>query len=304
MNGGSLPDALQADQYAVPTTQQDDTRTFEWRLLDTIRTQYTAPVKVGTDQEPDIDAYSAVIMDVNTQRVLWQKNPDQVVPIASITKLMTALVFLDNLPGAGLEHVHTFAPEEDTPGGKELNLDYGQQLRAFDLLRTALVASDNDTALALAHATELPQSTFVELMNRKAQSLGMTHAYFADPTGLSQHNTATPLEVAKMAREAFSKEAIRVPAGMTQHSEETVDGGQLVRVNTTNKLLYDEEVDIVAGKTGFTYEAGYCLVVQGRDPDTGREVIVLVLGADTDQARFDEVKKLLLWTFEQYDWQE
>lgn len=300
--GVSLPQALQEPVYVVPTTVVENGHTFEWRVLQEIRSELHAPVKVGSDLAPDSNIRSGLIMDVATQQVLWQKNPDVPVPIASITKLMTALVWLEHQPDGGLEHVHTFAPEEDTPNGKELDLDHGQKLKTFDLLRSSIVGSDNDTALALAHSTELPESTFIDLMNQKARALGMTQTTFTDPTGLSARNISTPLDVARLAREALSKPDIQEPAQMTAHIQETVESRQLTRVSTTNTLLYDKELQVIGGKTGYIPEAGYCVVVQIREPESGRDIIVVVLGGETEQGRFDEAKQLSLWAFEQYDW--
>ena len=300
--GMSLPQVLQEDLYIVPTIVEDQEQTFEWRVLEHLRSEFDTPLKLDNEKGPDTDIRSGIIMDVNTQQILWQKNPDMVVPIASITKLMTALTWLEHQPSAGLDHVHTFAPEEDTPNGKELNLSHGEQLRAFDLLRSSIVGSDNDTALALAHSSDYSDAEYVEFMNKKAESLSMTNTTFVDQTGLSQHNVSTPLDVARLAREAFSKRSIQEPAQMTSHVQETVDTGKLTRVFTTNRLLYDDDLEVTAGKTGYIPEAGYCVVVQVRDPQSGREIIVVVLGVDTDQGRFDEAKKLSLWTFEHYAW--
>lgn len=302
--GVSLPEALAVDDvYIVPTTISNGVAHIEWRLQRELEAAITPPTKLDMDAGPDIDAQAAMIMDVNTQRILWQKNPDAVLPIASITKLMTALVWLDHQPAAGMEHVHTFAPEEDTPGGKELNLGHGRQLRTFDLLRSTIVGSDNDTAMALVATTQLPTAQFVELMNTKARSLAMMHASFDDPTGLSSRNVASVADVALLARAAFQQSAIQTPAQMKEHLQETVDTHELSRVTTTNRLLFDPAVMIIGGKTGYTTEAGYCVVIQARDPESGRDIIAVVLGSSTELGRFDDAKKLALWAFEHYTWE-
>lgn len=186
--------------------------------------------------------------------------------------------------------------------GKELNLPEGEKLKAFDLLRSSIVGSDNDTALALAHTTGFSDQVYVGLMNEKARALSMKKSTFVDQTGLSAQNVSTPHDIARLAREAFSVPEIQQPAKMSEHRQETVDSHRLTRVFTTNKLLYDSELQLIGGKTGYTEEAGYCLVVQARVPNTDREVIVVVLGAPTEQGRFDEAKKVLLWTFSHYAW--
>lgn len=313
--GISLPKALEADSYIVPTVLTDQSadssaspeaptdQQFTWQVMQNIRTVALPPSKTDADVGPDeIDARSALIMDVSTKRVLWQKNPDLVEPFASITKLMTALVWLDHEPEGGLQHVHTLSGEDNTPDGKELNLPEGEKLTTFDLLRSSIVGSDNDTAMALAHSTGYSNQVFVGLMNEKAHMLGMKNAKFLDQTGLSSGNVATPYDIALLAREAFSKPDIQQPAMMAEHMQETVESHHTSRVVTTDKLLYDRDLTILGGKTGYTEEAGYCFVVKARVPGSDREVIAVILGAPTEQGRFDEAKKLLEWTFAHYSW--
>ncbi len=319
MNVG-IPEALQAAEvvYIVPTVesgvvalegdQQLAIDRFRWRLemKKEVAVQLPIveqpPVPRGTLEGPSIEAGAAIVVDEATGQVLWQKNPDDVLSMASITKLMTALTWFDYQPAAGLEHIHTFAPEDNAPLGKELNLPYGTQLTAFNLLRTSIIASDNDTALALAHTTGLSDEEFVAAMNKKALELGMTSAQFVDQTGLGQGNMATVSDIAKMGIAAFSNPDIAEPAGMKIHLQETVDGAIFSRVTTTNKLLYDDSIQVIAGKTGFIDEAGYCLIIKTQVPNSDRSIITVVLGTDSDEARFVETKKLLDWAFETYDW--
>ncbi|MBI2411442.1 MAG: D-alanyl-D-alanine carboxypeptidase [Candidatus Kerfeldbacteria bacterium] len=299
-----LPEAMtQAEHFViVPTTTSEEANAFEWRLMPAVDTTFLPPKKIDDDHGPEIDARSSVVMDAATQQVLWQKNPDAEVSIASITKLMTALVWLDHKPADGLNHIHTFAPEDDTPGGKELNLPYGAQLTTFNVLRSSLVASYNDTALALAHSSRLSEDEFVAAMNHKAQALSMEHTTFVDPTGLYKGNISTPFDIALLAREAFSKPEIQVPASMTKHAQEIEDTHQPITVYTTDKLLYDTDLNIVGGKTGYTDEAGYCVVVEVREPHSERDVIVVVLGAPTEEGRFTTAKQIIEWTFLHYAW--
>lgn len=313
--GISLPQAIEEDVYLVPTTidpivqevQEEDgfvevIRDFEWQVMRNLQTQIIPPKKVGDDRAPEINAKAGMIMDVDTQRVLWQKNPDYMLSIASITKLMTALTWLDHQPQDGLNHVHTFTSDQDTVEGKELNLPYGEKLTAFDLLRSSIVGSDNDTAIALAHTTEKSDEEFIALMNEKAKDIGIQHAVFVDQSGLDAGNMATPYDVAILAREAFRQEEIQVPASMKEHEQRTVETNTFTSVRTTNRLLYDPSLKIIGGKTGHTTVAGYCFVVQIREPESGRDIIVVLLGSDSEQARFDEAKQLVAWAFDQYVW--
>ena len=273
-------------------------------LQDTLLSAITPPQqKQDISLEPAVDAWAALVMDTSTKQVLWQKNPEGVLPIASITKLMTALTWIDNQPADGLEHVHTFAPEQDTPEGKELNLAHGEQLKAYDLLRSSLVGSNNDTAMALVATTGLGEGDFIAAMNERAQAIGMNNTVFADPTGLSAHNKSTAYDIALLAHTAFVYENIQVPAGMTEHIQATLSG-KLHTVKTTNKLLFDQDIEIIAGKTGYIPAAGYCIVVQAQVPDADRTIIGVVLGTSSDAARFSEMKNMIQWTIDSHEWVE
>ncbi|MFH1426148.1 MAG: serine hydrolase [Candidatus Kerfeldbacteria bacterium] len=326
--GIPLPDALQQDVYIVPTiierieegaaeqaklaeqaeqAEQAEANNaakkeeFQWRLEKKVPDQEKPPVPKDYTRGPVINAGAAIVLDQGSKNILWQKNPDDVASIASITKLMTALVWLSNKPEDGFEHVHTFAPEEDVTLGKELQLPYGSQVTAQDLLRTMLVASYNDAALALAHTTGLTDEEFVKKMNRKAKAIGMQNTTFRDQTGLYTTNRATVHDVALLALEAFSKPTIAEASAMPEYAYSTLGGLQVV-ATATNALLFDDTVDVVVGKTGYLIEAGYCLVVKAKVPGTDRYVIAVVLNTESDSSRFAEMKKLLTWTFDHYAW--
>lgn len=299
----SLSDAFLQSQaeYIVPTVKERDA--FSWHIQPQIRMKSEPPIPINhTDHGPQVQATSAIVMDVDTQRILWQLNPDEQRSIASLTKLMTALVWFDHQPAEGLDAVYTLTEKEHTRDGKELNLPSGETLRAFDLLRSSIVGSDNDTALALARSSGLSDEAFVARMNHKARALGMTHSAFVDPTGLSGENSATVHDVAVLARHAFFNPHIQEPAQMKEHLQETVDSHIFTRVRTTNRLLFDSSVQVMGGKTGYTHAAGYCVALQVREPNSGRDMIVVVLGAESDSGRFTEAKKLIDWTVAHYEW--
>lgn len=299
----SLSDAFLQSQseYIVPTVAESDT--FSWQIQPQVRVEAEPPISINqSDHGPQLHADSAIVMDVETQRLLWQLNPDEPRSIASLTKLMTALVWFDHQPAEGLDAVYTLTEKENTRDGKELNLPSGSTLRAFDLLRSSIVGSDNDTALALARSSGVTDEAFVARMNHKARSLGMEHSTFVDPTGLRGENIATVRDVAVLARHAFANPHIQEPAQMKEHLQETVDSQIFTRVRTTNRLLFDPTVQVVGGKTGYTRDAGYCVALQIREPDSGRDIIVVVLGADSDIGRFTEAKKLIDWTVAHYEW--
>lgn len=301
ISGTDLAHALEETKqtYIVPTIEKER---FEWTLEHKIRTEYSAPKKISEDVDADVSVRSAFIMDANTQQILWQKDPEEAVPMASISKLMSMMVWLEHQPAQGFDAVYTMTPEDDTPGGKELNLSHGSNISTNDLFHASLVASYNDTVMALMHSSPLSEEEFIDAMNIKAAALGMENAQFVEPTGLSEENRATVSDIAKMARAAFATPEIE--EAVTQDSYTfRVEGEDFDRsAYTTDQLLYDTDLDVIAGKTGYTEEAGYCLVVKAREPNSGREVIAVVLGADSEEARFEEMKQLIQWTFTNYAW--
>lgn len=314
-----LPIAIGADVYPVPTVKnasaeqmvatEEKTGDFEWRLLKKLHGEYNvpAPAKKSDSIDPIIQAKAAIIVDGRSQHVLWQKNPDEPLPIASITKLMTTLVWFDHQPLAGLEHIHTVAPEENRPLGKEIDLPLGTKISAQNLLHGSLIASNNDMMVALAHTTAIPDKQYIEFMNKKARALGMNQTTFADMTGLSSANRATIGDVARLARVAFWNKRVEEPAGQATHFQESADGAIRYQVVTTNHLLYEKDLEIIAGKTGYIPAAGYNLVVKVRVPESagGTQedyVIVAVLGTASDAARFEQAKRALDWAFQEYQW--
>ena len=243
-----------------------------------------------------ISAQSAAVMDQNTGLILWQKNADQVRAIASITKLMTILVFLDHNPG--WDQVLSMEAVDEASEIKP-NILRGEQVTVRDLFNITLVASDNNAARALARSTTLSSADFVKEMNNKALALKMSQSNFVEPTGLNAQNQSTALDVLKMAQAAFAKDEIRKAVRQKSYTLLT-QGGRTQRVLSTNNLL-KSYLNIQAGKTGYIEAAGYCLVV-AVDNDSANEILTVVLGSSTHEGRFQEAKILSGWIFENYQW--
>ncbi len=231
---------------------------------------------------------------------LYCKDADTVQPIASITKLMTALVFLENNPG--WDTVYTIAPEDNVAGGR-LNLFRGEAVKVKDIFYTSLVASDNGATAALVHASGLSEADFVKKMNEKAKVLGLGKTSFTDPVGLSDRNVSTAREVALLAKAALAKEEIRQATARKDYEFSTLDGREK-KVESTDYLLFDpaqNSFEVLGGKTGYTDQAGYCFVGRFQD-ENGREVISVVLGSAGKNERFRESKTLVNWVFQNYIW--
>jgi len=247
-----------------------------------------------------ITAAKGAILAPTDHYFLFVKNADTPQPIASITKLMTALVFLENNPGWDKEYTITDA---DHVTGGHLNLFLGDRVTLKDLFYTSLVASDNGATLALVHATGLSEDDFVKKMNEQAKSLDLLKTHFADPVGLSDNNVATAREVTLLARAALSRKEIKDATTKSTYRFTTLDGRDK-SVDSTDYLLSnsaDNSLRIMGGKTGYTEKAGYCFVGWFKDA-TGREFISTVLNAADKNVRFLESRKLATWALNNYDW--
>jgi D-alanyl-D-alanine carboxypeptidase len=231
---------------------------------------------------------------------LWRENADEPQPIASITKLMTALVFLDDNPG--WNSIYKIGPEDNVAGGK-LNLFLGDRVKVKDLFYTSLVASDNGATLALVHATGLSESEFVKKMNDKAASLGLSRTSFVDPAGLGDENLSTAEEVDRLAQAALSRPEIRGATTRAAYEFTTLDGKN-EKIESTDYLLLTDgpsALTVLGGKTGYTDKAGYCFVGWFKDK-SGREVIAAVLNAGGKNDRFVAARDLAAWVFGSFKW--
>lgn len=244
-----------------------------------------------------LTARSAVVMDVRSKAMLWEQNPNDVRPVASITKLVTALVAIDALPQ--LDGAVTIQKEDYINEGFN-SLPIGGVFTASDILTAMLVESNNTAAYSLVRATGKTRDEFVALMNEYVTKLGLTHTSFVDPTGLSADNVSTAAEVLQFAQKAFQEKTIGELTGLKTATVQTTDGRSFT-VRSTNQLI-GSMVAIVNGKTGFVNESGYNLVAQStRD---GHPLLAVVLGSATNDDRFQDYKALVHWTWEHFIWPE
>jgi len=250
--------------------------------------------------ELSLTASKALVISSDSRAVFYEKEADTVQAIASITKLMTALVFLDNNPG--WEETYTIRREDNVEGGR-LHLFLGEEVYIRDLLATSLVASDNGATQALVHASGLSTEEFVVAMNEKAKKLSLFKTNFVDPIGLSDYNVSTAKEVALLAKEALNNPEISRLTQQKEYQFKTLNGRDK-KIESTNYLLFSEngnDFSILGSKTGYTEAAGYCFVGRFQNPD-GREVISVVLGSDGKNERFKESRVLINWVFNNYSW--
>jgi len=243
-----------------------------------------------------IKAESAAVIDKKTGMILWQKNAEEQRSLASITKLMTALVFLENNPGWNTSI--TMIKKDEVNGGN-VNIFRGETVKVKNLFYTSLIASDNNATNALVRSTGLEKNQFISLMNKKAKELGLENTSFVGVTGLNDNNISTALDVLKLARKAFSNEDIKEVTSHRVYSFYTSQG-KFKKVYSTNKLL-DSYLNIQAGKTGYITASGYCLVGEVLG-NTNEDIITVVLGSDTHDGRFYDLKVLSAWVLDNFSW--
>lgn len=301
LTGLGLPAVLVEESFYIPPTY-DQVNDTVLEIEPALRLPLDDPPPEKATESPgpeNIDARSAIAVDRDSGKILWQKNPREPVPVASITKLMTALVFLDHNPG--WSHTHSMAQDENWLIGARLPAGTGEEFSAFDLFRTALVGSRNNAAQALARSTGISDEVFRRLMNEKAAMLGMSDSTFVEPTGLDEGNRSTARDLVKLARAAFARDAVREPLGMDYHRMKRTGSDEEVSIKNTNKLVTWGDANMVGGKTGYTEEAGYCLLSLNTD-EWGNEIIVAVLGVGEDNERFYETREIVGWVYDNYDW--
>lgn len=256
-------------------------------------TRNVAPKKVVHLQEARklaLKSGSALVIELGGGDTLYQKNADTVAPIASITKLMTAMVVLDGIPN--LQSSITISDDDvDYLRGSHSRLHVGAVMTRETALLLALMSSENRAANALARHYPGGMPAFLAAMNAKAQVLGMSNTRFADPTGLTSNNVSTANDLAKMVAAAYRYPLIRE---LSTTSEATVDVGRRKLVfRNTNPLVKSAAWDVGLSKTGYIHEAGKCLVMQARVAD--KPVVIVLLDSAGKLTRVGDANRIKRW---------
>ena len=239
---------------------------------------------------PDVRAAAAIIFNPVTGQILYEENSQDKRSIASITKVMTALVFLEDNP----DLTTTIAIERsDVYAASTTYLKAKEQITAGELLHLLLIASDNAAARALARVSPHGSIGFIRRMNEKAAELGLESTHYADPSGLLSENVSSAFDMARLITHASNDERI---GSIMRTSEYTVrTPRRTITFHSTNHLLGRQDLEVRAGKTGFISKAGYCLATLLRLPQGGQQVAVVVLGARSNAGRFLETQNLFNW---------
>lgn len=260
--------------------------------VDTIKKEAVQTVANATE-EPKLNARIGLIFDRNSKTILYEKNAQKQVPMASTTKIMTAIVVLEN---AKLSDIVTIDKKAAGTGGSRLGLKTNDKITVHDLLYGLMLKSGNDAAVALANYIGGSIEGFAELMNKKATEMGLINSHFVTPHGLdqSQHYT-TAYELACMADYALNIPKFREIVGCKSYN--VTINGKAKLISNTNELLGNLN-GVYGIKTGFTNGAGRCLVTSCKRGEL--DIITVVLGADTKKIRTLDSIKLIEYAYKNY----
>jgi D-alanyl-D-alanine endopeptidase (penicillin-binding protein 7) len=261
--------------------------------------QQAAPVRVSygqlaglraTSDALDLHSSVALVVDQETNEVLYRKNDHAVLPIASLTKLMTGLVISEaNLPMD--ERIAITQADVDTEKGSSSRLAVGTVLSRGELMHLSLMSSENRAAHALGRTFPGGLDVFVARMNQRARMLGMTDTRYVEPTGLSSRNQSSASDLAVLASAAYKDPMLR--EWSTSHGREVDVGRRTLQYNNTNRLVKSPQWDIGLQKTGYISEAGQCLVMQAQV--AGRNLIMVFLDSAGKLSRIGDAERVRKW---------
>lgn len=244
----------------------------------------------ATQDELDLKSSVALVIDQDTSEVLFSKNDSAVLPIASLTKLMTGMIISEGkLP---MEETVTITQDDvDTEKGSSSRLRVGTTLTRGELMHLALMSSENRAAHALGRTYPGGMSAFVEAMNARAQLLGMRDTRYVEPTGLSSRNQSSAKDLARLVSVASNDSMLRELS--TSHGYQVAVGNRTLQYNNTNRLVKHPEWEIGLQKTGYISEAGQCLVMQAKV--SGRKLIMVFLDSAGKLSRIGDAERVRKW---------
>jgi D-alanyl-D-alanine endopeptidase (penicillin-binding protein 7) len=258
---------------------------------------YAAPVSFGrsyglhaTRDALSLESSVALVVDQNTSEVLFSKNPSAVLPIASLTKLMTALVVVESrLP---MDEILEVTDEDvDNEKHSRSRLSVGARLSREQMLHLALMSSENRAASSLGRHFPGGEQAFVAVMNRKAEQLGMHDTHYVEPTGLSSKNQSSAMDLARLVMAAYTQPLIREFS--TSPADQITVGSRVIPYRNTNALVRNPAWEIGLQKTGYIAEAGRCMVMQTHLAD--RDVVMVFLDSQGKNSRIADAERVRRW---------
>lgn len=270
-------------------------------VLSAVPIGFAQSEKKEAETKPQLaeQASSAIVIEQDTGKVLFEKNPNEKLPPASMTKIMTMLLIMEQIEKGKLTLKDKVRASEHAAsmGGSQIFLEPGEEMTVDEMLKGIAIASGNDASVAVAEHIAGSEEGFVDMMNKKAKDLGLKNTHFQNPTGLpAKNHYSTAHDMAVMAKELMKYPLIRKYTGKYEDYLREDTDKKFWLVNTNKLVRFYPGVDGV--KTGFTTEAKYCLTASAER--NGMRVISVIMGSPTSKERNAEVTKLLDYAFSQY----
>ncbi len=246
-----------------------------------------------------LDSSSAILVDANSGKVLYEKNPDEKLPMASMTKIMSMLLIMEQIEKGNLNYTDKVIISKNASGmgGSQVFLQVGEEYKVEDLLKCIAVSSANDAVVAMAEKISGSVDAFVSLMNEKAKELNLTNTNFANPHGLDEENHySSARDMSNLARELLRHPDILKYTSIYEDYLTKPDGSQVWLVNTNRLVRFYDGVDGL--KTGFTTNAGYCLTATAKKNDL--RLISVVMKSSSADARSKDTATLLTYGFNSF----
>ncbi|MDF1545702.1 MAG: serine hydrolase [bacterium] len=257
--------------------------------------KYSLDFEKAKTKGPRLNLKAALLVDYDSDEVIYAKNCEKLRPIASISKLVTAMVLVDSKIDLNKTEKIT---KEDAYRSSRSRLSVGFEMTLYDLLHAALLNSDNRAARALARATYGSIEAFAREMNKKCREMGLKSTIFYEPTGLNSKNVSTAVEVAKIIHYAYQYELIAKVTSTKQYRVKILNKKNTYRQMANTNLLTISPYRVLTGKTGYIRAADYCLATLVKNR-AGRRLTAVVLGVPGDKLRFREARKLIDWGYKQ-----
>ncbi len=284
----------QFNQIAISRNQNPQVFTASQNIL-TILEDGEGPIKDPKQISPIIESGGAIAIDRKTGKILFEKNPHVRMPMASITKLMTALLIIEENQ---LDEIVTVSQNAASTPGSNMSLQTGEKITVESLIKGLMINSANDAAIALAEHNAGSTTAFIKKMNNRAEELALSNTHFSNPTGLDDPgNYSSPFDLAKLGNYIYNNKIIQEAANTAAGETFSADGKTKHQLETTNQLI-NNYPGIKGLKTGQTDAAGLCLIAIAENE--GKNEIVSVVLNSPD--RFKETKILTDWVFRSFKW--